>query len=434
MRVRSIELPPIAAADLKVRPIETAETIPGDWYADRRFHDLDCEHVLARSWQLVGHVSQIPEPGRLLCLTIAGEPILLVRDEEGKVRAFFNVCRHRGGPLALDDGQASALRCHYHGWTYGLDGRLRGVPDMAGVEQFTRESFGLVPLDLTEWEGLLFVRLEGSAGTRSRPATFHPPEDDAPGSASGVNAGELSRTNGPEGAFDHLLELSPAEALAGVPARIAPLELSTARFVRRVHYTIACNWKVYVDNYLEGYHLPLVHPELCKLLDYRRYVTELSDLCSLQYSPFLDAGAENLYGAANGRAFYYFLWPNAMLNILPGRLQINRVLPLAHDRTEVHFDYLYEDASTAEARARIEADIDYSDRVQKEDIEICQLVQQRLGSRAYQRGRFSVKRESGVHHFQNLLRAAYGRALAEGRAQAEHRETKEKGRHRGMPA
>ncbi|MEZ4653885.1 MAG: SRPBCC family protein [Candidatus Eisenbacteria bacterium] len=137
-----------------------------------------------------------------------------------------------------------------------------------------------------------------------------------------------------------------------------------------------------------------MHPELCKL-DYRRYVTELGTAHSLQFSPFLDAGAGSPYRAgddgADGRAFYY-LWPNTMLNILPGRLQINRVLPLAPDRTEVHFDYLYEDTGSPEAEARIAADIDYSHRVQQEDVEICELVQRGLSSRAYQRGRFSAKR------------------------------------------
>lgn len=380
MHSRSIDFPPIAPADLEVRPIERASTIPSDWYTDPRFHHLDREQVIARSWQLVGHASQLSGPGSLLCLTVAGEPILVVRGEDGRVRGFFNVCRHRGGPLAFEDGQVSALRCHYHGWTYGLDGQLRGVPDMAGAEEFAREDFGLVPVDLVEWEGLIFVRLE-----RERD--------------------EVERHS--------VLDRLPMDAFAEIPARIAPMKLSGCSFVRRVRYTIDCNWKVYVDNYLEGYHLPIVHPELCKLLDYRRYVTELSDLHSLQFSPFLDAGSDNLYGATDGRAFYYFLWPNAMLNVLPGRIQINRVLPLAHDQTEVHFDYLYEDVSSPEGRARIEADIEYSDRIQKEDVEICELVQQRLGSRAYREGRFSVKREAGVHHFQSLLRTAYARAMGE---------------------
>ncbi|MCA9727344.1 MAG: aromatic ring-hydroxylating dioxygenase subunit alpha [Candidatus Eisenbacteria bacterium] len=365
-------MPPLEPSDLEPRPLVDAETIPADWYVDARFHDLDRVAVLARSWQLVGHASQIPEPGDLLCLTVAGEPILAVRGEDGRVRGFFNVCRHRGGPLALQDGKVSALRCHYHGWTYALDGRLRGVPEMAEVQSFRREDFGLVPLTLVEWEGLLFVCL-----------------DDA--------------------------ESNPADLWGDIPGRIAPQSLARSSFVRRVRYEIGCNWKVYVDNFLEGYHLPIVHPELCKLLDYRRYVTELGTAHSLQFSPFLDAGAGSPYRAgddgADGRAFYYFLWPNTMLNILPGRLQINRVLPLASDRTEVHFDYLYEDTGSPKAEARIAADIDYSDRVQQEDVEICELVQRGLSSRAYQRGRFSAKRESGVHHFQNLLRAAYARAV-----------------------
>ena len=165
-----------------------------------------------------------------------------------------------------------------------------------------------------------------------------------------------------------------------------------------------------MDNFLEGYHVPYVHPELAKLYDYTRYVTEVYDQYSLQHSPLT---GDNLYSRdGGGEAFYYCIFPNFMLNILPGRLQTNLVLPEGHDRCRVIFQYFYDDAGAPGAAERIESDLAYSDSVQQEDIEICERVQQGLGSQAYDRGRFSVKYEAGVHHFQELVRSAYRAGMA----------------------
>ena len=183
-----------------------------------------------------------------------------------------------------------------------------------------------------------------------------------------------------------------------------PIDLAAMRFHRRDSYDIACNWKVYVDNFLEGYHLPHVHPGLSKVLDYRAYDTELFPWHSLQHSPLRNSG--DIYG--DGDAFYYFVYPNVMLNIMPGRLQTNHILPLGADRCRVEFDYYY--AQDDAALARIANDQAFSDEVQDEDIRICESVQQGLASGLYDAGRLCPKRESGVWHFHNLLRAAYGDA------------------------
>jgi choline monooxygenase len=166
---------------------------------------------------------------------------------------------------------------------------------------------------------------------------------------------------------------------------------------------VACNWKVYVDNYLEGYHVPHIHPGLNSVLDYRSYVTETAEWYSFQFSP-LDSG-DDLYGS--GEALYYFLYPNAMLNILPGRLQTNRVLPLGVDRCRVEFDFYYAPAATPEALARRAKDIAFSDEVQDEDVTICEDVQRGLASGSYEAGRLNPLRENAVHHFHELLRRAY---------------------------
>jgi choline monooxygenase len=246
---------------------------------------------------------------------------------------------------------------------------LRGVPQFDRVELFDRKDYGLIPVGFDSWQGLQFVNLSGAGD---------------PGLQS---------------------------MLEPVAKRIAPIDLTARKFYRRVEYRLECNWKVYVDNYLEGYHLPYVHPELCNLLDYRQYVTETFEHVSLQYSPLNE---DKIYGSMgqNDGAFYYFIFPNTMLNILPGRLQTNVVVPLAHDRTKVIFDYYYDDVTSPQAVRLIEEDIEYSERVQQEDIEICEHVQNGLNSAAYDRGRFSVEMERGVYHFQCLLKDAYRKFLS----------------------
>ena len=189
--------------------------------------------------------------------------------------------------------------------------------------------------------------------------------------------------------------------VAGIDARLGP-ERGLAQYGhhRRVGYDVACNWKVYVDNYLEGYHVPHVHPALNRMLDYRSYITEVEQWHSLQWSPMESDTA--LYG--NGDALYYWLWPNTMLNILPGRLQTNTVVPLGVDRCRVVFDSYY---AASDDEAKRDADLAFSDEVQHEDLGICEDVQRGFASGSYVPGRLNPLRETGVHHFHELLRAAY---------------------------
>ncbi len=360
--------PPVTLTDdaLLIAPLPRAETIPSRWYVDADYHAFDQEAVFGRMWQLVGHVGQLAKTGDYVTAKVAGNPVVVVRDKTGDLRAFYNVCRHRGGPMVTAPcGHVNMLQCQYHGWTYRLDGSLRGVPRFKYTELFDKRDYGLVPLRVATWQGLVFVRL-----------------DDAE-----------------EPTLDELVD--------GIAARIAPWRLEALRFYRRVTYDVACNWKAYVDNYLEGYHLPLVHPELCERLDVRGYTTETFRWHSLQHSGFRGTG-DGYYGGDNEAAYYYFVFPNIMLNILPGRLQTNIVEPVTADRCRVHFDYYYDDLSDEQ---RLAEDLAFSDKVQQEDIEICEHVQEGLTSRAYDRGRFSVQEEAGVYHFQCLLKAAYRSAM-----------------------
>ena len=347
-------------------PIAQAFTIPSSWYHDQDIFNYEREVLFARNWQYVCHIDQLKENGAVVHALVAGNPILLIKTKDEGIRAFFNVCKHRGGPLAVKKGTTTVLQCKYHGWTYLTDGSLRGVPDWNLVELFDEKDFGLEPVKLSFWDGLIFARIE---------------------------------SGGPD----------LIETVKGITERIAPITMKNLRFYREDVYDINCNWKVYVDNYLEGYHIPIVHPELANLLDYKNYVTESHLMYSLQHSPF--KGDKNVYQVDEGEAFYYFLFPNMMLNILPGRLQVNLVEPVSTNRCKVYFWYFYDNVSTKEKAGIIKDDIEYSEVIQQEDIEICEAVQRGLQSKAYDKGRFSVKRELGVYHFQSLVKKHFGAHL-----------------------
>lgn len=348
---------PFDADWLQAQALDTAHALAAPFYTDPTIAARERDAVFAHGWQLVAHADQVRNIGDCAVAEIAGVPLLIVRGEDGVLRALHNVCRHRAGPLATCDQRgAKALRCKYHGWTYRLDGQLRNAAEMDNTRDFDVAAIRLPQAQVAQWQGLVFAAL-----------------DAAP---------------------------SLAEVLDGIEARIGAHALASYAFDRRTSYQIACNWKTYVDNYLEGYHVPHIHPALNRMLDYRSYTTTLAPWYSLQFSPL--ESADTLYGS--GDALYYFIWPNIMLNILPGRLQTNRVVPLAPDRCRVDFDYFYPAArNDAAHRAQDES---FSDEVQREDIAICEQVQQRLACGSYLAGRLNPKRESGVWHFHELYRRA----------------------------
>jgi choline monooxygenase len=347
--------------------IRRASTIPARLYNDPVYLELERERVFAHTWQLAGRREQLAESGSFITAQIGNDSVVVLRDGD-TLRGFHNVCLHRAGPVAHGCGKRQTLQCKYHGWTYTLDGRLLRAPEMEGVERFSPDDMRLRPVAVDTWGPLVFVNLDGSA----------PP----------------------------LVDM-----LEDIPARVAAFGCESMRYVMRKEYELACNWKLYVDNYLEGYHIPVVHPSLHKEIDYDAYRVEPHRYSSIQHAPLrplpASGAADRNYDphqAAVPEAVYAWLFPNVMLNVYLGQMQTNAVLPLAHDRTLVVFEWFATHPPADPANDPVwERLVRFSDEIQDEDIEICETVQRNLRSRVYDRGRYSAARETGVHHFHSLL-------------------------------
>jgi len=309
----------------------------------------------------------IADPETFFTADVAGEPVVVVRAKQGMLRAFSNVCRHRAGPIAQGSGCKSVLRCGYHGWTYALDGRLIGTPDVEGVEFFDRSMMGMVPLRVETWEQFIFVNFEPLAEPL-------------------------------------------AEYLGQIPAQSRGFEFAGLKLAERRDYVIDCNWKVYVDNYLEGYHIPIAHPGLMREIDYSQYRTETFRYYSQQFAPIRaikqqDSG-DRLYVPGEGTpdALYFWIFPNLMVNIYPDNVSTNLIVPISQEKTLTIFEWYFHDATSPKMQERVKKAVEFSDEVQREDIGLCESVQRGLRSATYDRGRYSVRRENGVHHFHMLLR------------------------------
>jgi choline monooxygenase len=197
--------------------------------------------------------------------------------------------------------------------------------------------------------------------------------------------------------------------LGNIPELSQEFSFEGLQLAERRDYFVDCNWKVYVDNYVDAYHIPVVHPGLMKEIDYPRYRTETFRYHSQQLGPVKplkqDDVRERIYAPGVGlkEAVYFWVFPNLMLNIYPDNVQVNLIVPISHDKTLTIFEWYFHDAASSEARERVKRVTAFSDEVQQEDMAICEAVQKGLRSSTYDRGRYSVKRENGVHHFHMLL-------------------------------
>jgi choline monooxygenase len=343
--------------------IARAWTLPASVYTDSGVHAAEKEKIFGRTWQVAGHCGQVANPGDYFTTEIIGEPLLIVRGADGVLRGFYNVCRHRAGPPAEGCGSRKLFRCGYHGWTYDLDGSLISATEVEGVEGFQPEDFALVPVRTEEWLNFVFVNLDPDA--------------------------EPLR-----------------ESLSELTRQVERFPHVGMKLFERRTYKMKCNWKTYVDNYLEGYHLPSVHPELNRELDFNAYAVEPYAKHVRQFSPIRgaqagDATPRRYQDAGEGLTTdYFWIFPNWMLNCYPDNVSLNIVLPLGPERSMAIFEWYLPEKEHGSPAAK--ASVEFSDQIQVEDVGICEVVQKNLRSRSYSRGRFSVTQERGVHAFHRM--------------------------------
>jgi choline monooxygenase len=353
------------SADLSAA-LERGSTLPASWYTDTGLFALEKERIFARSWQYVGLCERVGAPGRFLTARVGDVPVLLVRDETGALRAFVNVCRHRGSELVLDEaGCRKSLQCHYHAWTYNLDGTLRAAPGSRDERGFDPSELSLLPVQVANWGPFIFVNPD--------------------------------------------LGAAPLEAVLGeLPALVAGTGLRLGALRRRVvkQYDIAANWKVVVDNYLECYHCPVAHPSFSALIDVTDYTVRAYDWFSVQTGALKESAERKgpQYGSAGevDEGFYAYLWPNFTINIYPGpgNMSLNLFQPLAPNRTRAIFEYCFVDEVSDESVNEFDR---FIDQVQREDTVLCESVQRGLSSGRFERGRLMLSRENGLQHFQRLV-------------------------------
>ncbi|MEM8766547.1 MAG: aromatic ring-hydroxylating dioxygenase subunit alpha [Pseudomonadota bacterium] len=342
--------------------LERASTPPASWYRDESIAALEAEAVFAGSWQLVARRDQLQSSGAFVTAELAGEPIVVVRDGE-EIRGFYNVCRHHAAQVATDPcGTVRALHCPYHGWTYNLDGTLRNAPQFDGAMAMGGAEFNLQPVRVEQWYDWVFVCLNPTAVPLA------------------TQLGDLQ----------------------------LPFDPTALQHDRRVSYELNCNWKVFVDNYLDGgYHVPYLHRELNGALDGNAYRIDVGNRHCIQSCP-TSSEASSAGAVRSGTAWYLWLYPNLMVNFYEGLMDLNLVLPAGPERCIVHFDYYFADQDAAFRDESIRV----ADRVQAEDVAICEAVQRGLRSRSYDTGRLSPLKEGGERRFHQLLHGDLKNALA----------------------
>jgi choline monooxygenase len=347
--------------------ITRARTLPAEVYSAAAYYEACRERVFRRGWQLVGHAESVKVPGQCWPVTLLpgclDEPLLLTRDRADRVHCLSNVCTHRGTILCEHGGVEKSLVCRYHGRRFDLDGTFRHMPEFERVQGFPSEADNLPRIPFASWADTFFF------------ASLEP--------ASGLEAA-----------------IAPmAERMAWLPLREFRFDASRSR-----DYLVRANWALYIDNYLEGFHIPFVHASLNEAIDYGQYSTELFDHCNLQLG--ISKPGETAFELPPGSpdsgravaAYYWWLFPNTMFNFYPWGLSVNIVEPQAVERTRVRFlSYVWDERKLEEgAGAGL-------DRVEREDEAVVEAVQRGTRSSLYWRGRYSPTRERGVHHFHRLL-------------------------------
>jgi choline monooxygenase len=343
------------------------ETLPYSWYAEPEVLRREQARIFARTWQYAGHTGQLPEPGSYFTYTAGLAPIVVTRARDDELRAFVNVCRHRGFTVAQGEGRRETLQCPYHAWTYGLDGRLRAAPRSDLEEGFDRDDLGLLPVQVGTWGPFVFVNPDAQA----------PPLE---------------------------------EALGPMPQHVAELglDVDSLEFRLRSEFELEANWKICCENFLECYHCQLVHPDLSEAIDVSAdgYGLETDGLVSTQRAPVRAEVTAHYDGRGEiSQGQFHYLWPSTVVNILHGRpnISIGPVNPLTHMRTSRFLDYFFR---PGEDQDWVDQLVEFDEQVGREDRGLVEGVQRGVSSGVLANGRLLERSERLIAHFQSLTAAA----------------------------
>ncbi len=350
--------------------IRNASTLPSSFYTDSQIFEQTKRKIFERSWHFIGDDSELLSKGSNLPATLLNgfldEPVLFTRDQNDKLNCISNVCTHRGNLLIEHPCKQNNIRCSYHGRQFNLDGRFVSMPEFEGVQNFPAESDNLKKVPFIKWKQFLFAAINPMMTFES----CIKPVDDI---LDWINYDELR------------------------------LNSNLSR-----DYVVKANWALYCENYLEGFHIPFVHHDLNRIIDYGSYTTQLFDYAVLQtgysknvlhkFDALVQPDKSNNYPAA----FYFWIFPNLMLNFYPWGLSVNVVKPLTPELTRVSFITYISNEKKMENSAGSELD-----KVEREDEAIVERVQKGIRSRFYHSGRYSPTRETGTHHFHRLIASCF---------------------------
>jgi len=332
------------------------------YYFDPALHERERAAIFRTHWHMMGPVAQVAEPGQYVAAELAGDKLFVLRGRDGTLRAFRNVCPHRGARLLEEGaGRCDILRCPYHLWLFDETGRLRRTPWFGEDAAFRTEDWPLTPAAVEVWRGLVFASI-------------------AP-------------------------ELSLLEQLGDLPEEVAMFPLETFTAVAERRFEMRCNWKVYTDNFVEGYHVPGIHPSFASVIEFDGFETVARRNMVRMTAP---QKGGSIYGGK-----WLWMWPNWTLSVFPGGMNTSRIEPLAIGLTEQIYHFYFADTS-AETESARERTIETNCAIVREDFGICEHTQRNLASGAYRAGPLSLRHEQGVAWFQ----ARVAEAVADGVAKA----------------
>jgi Rieske 2Fe-2S family protein len=344
------------------------KSLPQKYFVSPDIFAKERSEIFSNEWLLVGHQSQLKKSGDFFLATIAGESLIVVRDQKSEVRGFYNVCRHRGARLKEDAcGHASAIQCPYHAWTYRLDGRLIGAPHMDEVPGFDKADYSLRAVNLALWEGFIFVKLG---------------DEEAGANSSGYK--------------------SLDEWFAPLNGKFSHWNIPILRPAKRIEYDVRANWKLMFENYSECYHCPGVHPQLQKVSPYDSAENDLRE------GPFLGGfmkinPGKSLTMSGNACAafvgkienlqqvFYYSIFPNMLLSLHPEYVMVHQLLPQSPERTLIVCDWLFHPDAFNRSDFKPDDAIEFWGMTNKQDWHVCELSQHGIASRAYEPGPYSSR-------------------------------------------